>query len=107
MSAVAYTVVATFEVSAVAEEWLGWLRTGHIAEVLAGGATDAEVVELDSPPRTFEVRYHFPSRAAFARYEQEHAPRLRAEGLQRFPLERGVSYRRSVGMVAATFPTGR
>jgi hypothetical protein len=67
--------------------------------VLAGGACDAEIVQLDGPEPAFEVRYHFPSRAAFARYEKEHAPRLRAEGLRRFPVEKGVVYRRSVGQV--------
>jgi hypothetical protein len=48
------------------------------------------------------VRYHFPSREAFAAYERDHAPRLRADGLRRFPPERGVSYRRSVGVVRLT-----
>jgi hypothetical protein len=96
---VVYTVAAAFTDSALAEEWLRWLAEGHIAEVLAGGASDAEVIELDGPGRSFEVRYHFPSRQAFEHYEQVHAPRLRAEGLQRFPVEKGVTYRRSVGVV--------
>jgi hypothetical protein len=104
MSAVIYTVTATFADEAVAREWLRWLAEGHVAEVLAGGATDAEVVALDGPDRAFEVRYHFPSREAFERYEREDAPRLRAEGLRRFPAERGVAYRRSVGAVQARFP---
>ena len=101
MSAVAYTVAATFVDSAVAEEWLRWLREEHLAQVIAGGASDAEVIEFDGPGRSFEVRYHFASRSAFAEYESAHAPRLRAEGLQRFPVERGVTYRRSVGVVVA------
>lgn len=99
MGRVAYTVTATFADAALAEEWLRWLTGGHIAEVLAGGATDAEMIELDGPQRSFEVRYHFPSREAFAAYERDHAPRLRAEGLRLFPVERGVTYRRSVGVV--------
>jgi Domain of unknown function (DUF4286) len=101
MGQVAYTVAATFADAALADEWLRWLADGHLAEVLAGGANDAEVIELDSPPRSFEVRYHFPSREAFAVYERDHAPRLRAEGLGRFPVERGITYRRSVGVVLA------
>jgi hypothetical protein len=99
MAQVAYTVSATFADAALIDEWLGWLVPGHIADVLAGGATAAEVIELDGPQPTFEVRYHFPSRAAFAAYERDHAPRLRAEGLRLFPAERGVTYRRSVGVV--------
>jgi dipeptidase E len=99
---VTYTVAAAFEDASLAEEWLRWLTGGHLAEVLAGGAADAEVVELEGAAgRSFEVRYHFPSRAAFERYEREHAPRLRADGLARFPVEKGVKYCRSVGAVVA------
>jgi hypothetical protein len=106
MPELAYTVYTTFTEARLADEWLRWLRDGgHIAEVMAGGATDAEIIELDPPAgaqagaRAFEVRYHFPSREHFARYEREHAPRLRAEGVKLFPVERGVSYRRAVGIV--------
>jgi hypothetical protein len=104
MATVAYTVAATFTDDALADEWLRWLTGGHVAEVLAGGATAAEVVALDGPGRAFEVRYRFPSREAFAAYERDHAPRLRAEGLRLFPVEKGVTYCRSVGAVHATFP---
>src|SRR4051794_28679090 len=96
---VVYTVTATFTDEAVADEWLRWLYPDHVNSVLAAGALDAEVVALDAdgPGRTLEVRYHFASREAFARYEQEHAPRLRAEGLKWFPPERGITYRRALG----------
>jgi hypothetical protein len=104
MAELAYTFSATFTDEAVAEEWLGWLNAGHVAEVLAGGATRAEIIALDGTPLSFEVRYHFPSREAFVRYESDHAPRLRAEGVEKFPAERGVSYRRSCGVVLRAFP---
>jgi hypothetical protein len=104
MPAVANTVAATFDDPALADDWLRWLREGHIAEVLAGGGTRAEIVELDGPKRSFEVRYSFPSREAFAVYERDHAPRLRAEGLRLFPPEKGVAYRRSLGDIQGTFP---
>lgn len=97
----AYTVACTFDDAGVAEEWVAWLRDEHLADVCAAGALDAEVVRLDGEPPTVEVRYHFADRAAFGRYEAEHAPRLRAEGLARFPLERGLHYRRSTGEVVA------
>ncbi len=104
MSALAYTVYTTFTDPALADRWLQWLRGGHIAEVLAGGAINAEIIELDGPGCSFEVRYHFPSREAFAAYERDYAPRLRAEGWQLFPVEKGVTYRRMSGAVVATFP---
>ena len=99
-----YTVTATLPDANLAEEWLAWLRSGHIADVLAGGAMSAEIIALDQPPLTFEVRYRFPNRQAFDHYEQEIAPRLRAEGLKRFPPEKGIIYRRSVGEVVNAFP---
>lgn len=106
MQAVAYTVAVEFDHEATAAEWLAWLTGGHIAEVLAGGAEGAEVVRLDGPRAAFEVRYRFASRAAFAAYERDHAPRLRAEGLKLFPPERGVSYRRSLGDVVVAVVAG-
>ena len=105
-----YTVYTTFADPRLADQWLRWLREGHIAEVIERGALDAEIIEIDptpgatsAGPRAFEVRYHFPSRESFAAYERDHAPRLRAEGLKLFPVERGVSYRRATGQVVATF----
>jgi hypothetical protein len=104
MGEVAYTVAVTFRDAGLAAAWLSWLRQGHVAEVLAGGATRAEVIALDAPAHAYEVRYHFPSREAFEGYEREHAPRLRAEGLRLFPAEKGVVYRRSVGALWDVFP---
>jgi dipeptidase E len=95
---VAYTVAVTFTDPNLAGPWLAWLRGGHLAAVLAGGAEHAEVVELDvSKGRAFEVRYRFASRQALEAYERDRAPALRAEGLRLFPVEKGVSYRRSTG----------
>jgi hypothetical protein len=89
-----YTVAVTFSDAATADAWRAWLRDGHVADVMAGGAVAAEVVRIDGGPR-FEVRYRFPSREAFERYEREHAPRLRAEGRAKFPPEQGIAYERS------------
>ncbi len=99
-----YTVYTIFTDTSLADAWLRWLRGGHIAEVLAGGALDAEIVELDTPgpDRSFAVRYHFASRESFAEYERDHAPRLRAEGMALFPVEKGVTYRRTVGVLVET-----
>jgi hypothetical protein len=107
MAEIAYTVTATFPDPEVADAWLRWLRDGHIAAVLAGGASSAHIVALDAPALCYEVLYRFPSREAFDRYEKDHAPRLRAEGLSLFPLERGIAYRRSVGIITDEFRGSR
>lgn len=99
-----YMVTATFNDSALADAWLRWLRDGHVAAVLAGGATAAEVIAVNGPTLTFEVRYRFPSRESFERYERDHAPQLRAEGLRQFPPERGIRYHRSNGLLLDEFP---
>lgn len=99
-----YTVIAEFEDPAVAAEWIAWLRDGHLADVLAAGAIDAEVVAIDgesATPVVCEVRYRFADRASLDRYFKIDAPRLRAEGLAKFPPERGIRYRRSVGEIVA------
>lgn len=107
MSSITYTVIASFTDGRVADEWIDWLKSGHIEQVLEHGATDAEILRLDSPERKVEVRYHFPSRKVFSEYEINHAPKLRAEGMTRFPPQRGVSYQRTIGTVEAMLPVDR
>ena len=94
-----YVVQASFDDQVVANEWLDWLRGGHCRDVMDGGATAVEMVQLDSADLTFEVRYAFPNEATFRRYETHYAPRLREEGLARFPTSRGVRYARTTGSV--------
>ncbi len=100
----AYTVHASFEGDdpRLVDRWIAWLRDEHLDDVRRAGALTAMVVRLDvdegQRPRC-EARYHFASRSAFATYERDHAPRLRAEGLARFPPELGIRYLRSVGEI--------
>jgi Domain of unknown function (DUF4286) len=99
MAVVSYTVRCCFsgEDPGVAARWVEWLRDSHIAEVMAHGASGAEIVRMNGEPETFEIRYRFPDREVFEKYIREHAPDLRADGLRRFPLELGLEYSRSDG----------
>jgi hypothetical protein len=99
-----YTVTVTLPDEETAVRWLAWMRAGHAAEVLAGGATAAEIVRCDGPVIEYEVRYNFPSREAFDRYERESAPRLRKEALKQFPSEDGIHYHRATGVVTDQLP---
>lgn len=94
---VIYTVGCVFTDDAVAEEWLAWMRSKHLREVVAAGALRATLMRVDA--RTFETHYRFKDRAAYDRYIAEHADRLRADGLAAFPLERGLRYSRHVAEV--------
>lgn len=108
MKRIAYTVCATLPDEETAGEFVAWLEGGHIQEVISGGAHSAMIVRMDhegasqdqrgARPR-IEVRYIFLTREAFDRYVLLHAPRLRAEGLRRFPTERGIAFSRSVGEI--------
>lgn len=75
------------------ERWL--VVEGHTQAVVDAGALVADVVRVDGEPPRIEVHYTFASRAAFDAYERDHAPRLRAEGLSRFPT--GLSFSRAAG----------
>lgn len=100
---IAYVVTARFDDRQTAEQWVAWLKHEHVAQVCAAGALDAEVINFDlasgEAGARCEVRYHFASREAYAQYERDHAPRLRALGLERFPPQRGIKYGRRLGEV--------
>ncbi len=106
MAVVSYTVRCQFsgEAPGVADRWLEWLRNTHISEVLACGATTAEIVRMSGEPLSFEIRYRFPDRDVFEKYLRDDAPRLRADGLRRFPLELGLGYSRNDGEIVFSFP---
>lgn len=104
MSEIAYSVICTIRYKTMEQEWLDWLRGGHIAEVIACGASSAELIKLDPESEgqtgtTYEIRYKFKDRGTFEQYLEKHAPRLRREGYERFPVEDGFQYRRTVGEV--------
>ncbi len=101
MRAIAYTVIATLPDEGTASEYLAWLREGHVAAVIHGGAESGEIVRVTEPglPLQIEVRYRFSSREAFERYVRDFAGPLRADGIQRFPPERGIRFERRLGEV--------
>ena len=94
-----YVVQCTFSGNAqeTRERWLSWLRDEHIEEVVECGAKSGEIVRLDGDQDVYQIHYRFESREAFEEYERMSAPRLREEGLSRFPLELGLTYRRFTG----------
>ena len=101
MPAIAYTVVATLPDEGVAREYIAWLDGGHVDEVVRGGAQSGMIVRIEDPstPIRVETRYIFATRERFEEYLRTTAPRLREEGLRRFPPERGVTFERRIGVV--------
>jgi len=96
-----YVVTATFPDDSVRREYLHWLKEGHVDRVVQGGAQCGEVIEILEPAAPFSVqtRYVFADRAAYDRYVRDHAPALRAEGMERFGPARGVNFSRMVGVI--------
>ena len=92
-----YTVYCTLPDATTARRWVAWLLDEHLDEVRQAGAREATLVQLDTASLDYEVRYVFPSRAAYDRYAEEYAPTLKAKGIRRFPPDLGLIYRRAVG----------
>ncbi len=107
MYATHYAVVATCPTGAVAAQYLEWLiDEGHLQAVRDAGALTAEAVRLDPPPNAppTPIRvlslYTFAGRNEFDQYERDHAPRLRAEGAEKFG-KSGITFTRETGEVIA------
>lgn len=94
-----YSVKCTLPSASLAEEYIAWLRDGHLTDVVAAGASTAEAIRFDGEPTVVESRYTFSDREAFSAYERDHAPTLRAEGLTRFPPDLGLQFTRATGFL--------
>ncbi|MFN0133101.1 MAG: DUF4286 family protein [Phycisphaerales bacterium] len=101
MSAIAYTVIASFPDAPTRDEYIAWLEDGHIDLVIRHGAHAASIIRVIDPaqPIQVEVRYTFSTRDLFDTYIRDHAPALRADGLRRFPPDRGITFVRRVGQI--------
>ena len=101
MIRICYMVIATLPDEATAREYTSWLEDGHVDAVISGGAHSAMIVRLepkDGRPRIM-TQYIFPTRELFDRYVSQFAPALRADGLKRFPPERGIAFERTIGEI--------
>ena len=91
----AYTVRSEAETEETLRAWSAWLQATHLPEVVSAGALKVELVHFDG--KHLECRYQFESREAFARYERDHAPTLRADALAKFPPSSGLTMSRTTG----------
>jgi len=98
-----YVVRAYFSDAQTRAEYEAWLLNGHVAAVERTGALSAAVCRWDQNSDTgetaIETRYVFRNRVAFAAYEADHAPQLRADGVRLFGPNSGklIRFERSVG----------
>lgn len=72
----------------VAEEWLDWMRSKHIGDVMATGCfTECRISRIQGEEEgglTYSIMYFSPSQEMYDRYQQEHAPGLQAEHAKRY-----------------------
>lgn len=83
-----YNVTINIQES-VHDQWMHWMQTKHIADVLATGKFSAArlvkvLVEEEMGGTTYSIQYTTDSKETLERYYAEDAPRLREEGLQLF-----------------------
>ncbi len=73
----------------IEDEWLAWMNTEHIQEVIGTGLFhDYSFMELlephDDDGRTFVVQYYTNSLDACNEYLSQHAMALRDKGIEKF-----------------------
>jgi Domain of unknown function (DUF4286) len=97
---VRYTVTATLSSPSVLEEYLDWLRNGHVQAVVAGGAEVAEVCVVDDPDKTqVDSSYVFPSREVMQAYFDGPAIALREDGKLKFVDTGKVTFARRISEI--------
>jgi hypothetical protein len=73
----------------VEKEWVSWMKTRHIPEVLATGHFTSyrmcKILHEDDETQSFAVQYFCESMDIFMQYNQQHAPRLQADHKKHFP----------------------
>ena len=88
----------TVNISRMAEnEWLEWMRTVHIPEVMATGLPKANKIlrlltEVEDEGTTYSVQYSFSSMEDYITYQSDHQPGLQQKHHDRYK-ERYVSFR--------------
>jgi hypothetical protein len=72
----------------IADEWVRWMKTTHMPEVVATGCFVefrlCRIFGEEQGGRTFAAQYHCPSMAIFEQYQKDYAPALQAKTRERY-----------------------
>lgn len=87
----------------VAEEWLRWMRSEHVPEVMATGCFfDYRIFRMidtdESQGPTYVVQYYCHTKQDYLHYLEKYAPRLRQKAVEKFK-DRFVAYRSLMELV--------
>ena len=88
---------------AVAADWLNWLKTEHIPDLVSTGCfTHAVILHLieadDEEGITYAVQYHAESQALYNRYMEKYAADMRKKALDKWG-DRVISFRTLMRLV--------
>ena len=91
----------------VHDQWLSWMQTKHIPEILATKKfTSAKIVrvliEEEMGGTTYSVQYTTDSKITLQKYYDEDAPSFRAEALQLFG-DKMLSFRTELELISEHF----
>lgn len=89
------------------EQWLQWMQTKHINEVLATGKFSSArlvrvLIEEEMGGFTYAVQYTCDSMATLQHYYKDDAPKLREEALQLFG-DKALAFRTELEVVSEFF----
>jgi hypothetical protein len=72
----------------VHEEWIAWMRTTHIPEVMATGCFKAskilQLMHVEDEGITYAIQYTYAEEADILRYQTEFAPALQQKTKDKF-----------------------
>jgi len=84
---IVYNVTLSVD-QAVHEEWLDWMKTTHIPDVMATGLfLDSRIHKVlvdDGDSVTYAIQYTCADMATYERYRDQHAPRLQVPMRERY-----------------------
>ena len=81
-----YNVTVSID-EAIHDEWLNWMRTVHIPDVMATGFfLEARISKIhgEEGGKTYAIAYKVNSMRDLKQYQDEHAPRLQQEHSERY-----------------------
>ena len=77
-----YNVTVSIDAN-IQDEWLGWMRSTHIPQVMETGCfLESRISRVNGEEEggvTYAITYLSPNQEIFETYEKEHAPLLQAD----------------------------
>ena len=82
-----YNVTVSID-PAIAEDWVNWMRSNHIPDVMATGCfVESRISRVhgeEEGGETYAITYLSPSQEKMDEYQQQHAPLLQKDHSERY-----------------------